>query len=308
MDKLLRMKNKFYPNLFIPGAAKSGTTTLHELLNLHPEISMSKVKEPVFWNNTKFNTFKEEDWLKYKKLFNQNSKINGESTTSYMYYNSFIDNVNNNYKKSPKFIFILRNPIDRYVSHFWWMKGLGLEKNNLKDLINKGSHTEFIEYNYYPKNYFEFGLYSKWIQRFIDNFGLQNIKVITLENLISNRLNTVNSCFDFLGLHRLQSIPEISSNKTKRIKYAYLYHFLRKSSIGKMNFTKIGKIFLSKKIIDNIKNKMKEIIINWKTEEFKYDPLQLEYRNNLKNSGYNSDVQKLKEIFDYSFKEWKDFR
>jgi hypothetical protein len=75
-----------------------------------------------------------------------------------------------------------------------------------------------------------------------------------------------------------------------------------------MNFTKIGKIFLSKKIIDNIKNKMKEIIINWKKEEFKYDPLQLEYRNNLKNSGYNSDVQKLKEIFDYSFKEWKDFR
>ena len=135
-----------------------------------------------------------------------------------MYYNSFIDNVNNNYKKSPKFIFILRNPIDRYVSHFWWMKGLGLEKNNIKDMINKGSHTEFIEYNYYPKNYFEFGLYSKWIQRFIDNFGLQNIKVITLENLISNRLNTVNSCFDFLGLHRLQSIPEISSNTTTRIK------------------------------------------------------------------------------------------
>jgi hypothetical protein len=31
-----------------------------------------------------------------------------------MYYNSFIDNINKNYKKSPKFIFILRNPIDRY--------------------------------------------------------------------------------------------------------------------------------------------------------------------------------------------------
>ena len=38
------MKSKFFPNLFIPGAAKSGTTTLHELLNLHPDISMSKVE------------------------------------------------------------------------------------------------------------------------------------------------------------------------------------------------------------------------------------------------------------------------
>ena len=67
--------NKYLkPNFFIPGAAKSGTTTLHKLLNLHPDISMSKIKEPVFWNNAKFNDYKEEDWLKYKELFNPNNK------------------------------------------------------------------------------------------------------------------------------------------------------------------------------------------------------------------------------------------
>lgn len=301
------MKNKFLPNLFIPGAAKSGTTTLHELLNLHPEISMSKVKEPVFWNNKKFEKYIEQDWLNYKKLFVEKSKICGESTTSYMYYNSFIENINKNYKKSPKFIFILRNPIDRYNSHFWWMKGLGLEKNKIKNVLNIESQINFEEYDYYPKNYFQFGLYSKWIQRFIDNFGLENIKVITLEKLISNRLDTINSCFDFLGLKKLESIPEKTSNKTTRIKYSFLYHFIRKSSIGKMNYTKIGKIFLSNKSIDRIKNKLKDIITNWKTEEFEYEPLQSEHRHYLKDAGYYSDVEKLKEIFDYSFNEWKDF-
>lgn len=301
------MKNKFLPNLFIPGAAKSGTTTLHELLNLHPEISMSKVKEPVFWNNKNFEKYIEQDWLNYKKLFVEKSKICGESTTSYMYYNSFIENINKNYKKSPKFIFILRNPIDRYNSHFWWMKGLGLEKNKIKNVLNIESQINFEEYDYYPKNYFQFGLYSKWIQRFIDNFGLENIKVITLEKLISNRLDTINSCFDFLGLKKLESIPEKTSNKTTRIKYSFLYHFIRKSSIGKMNYTKIGKIFLSNKSIDRIKNKLKDIITNWKTEEFEYEPLQSEHRHYLKDAGYYSDVEKLKEIFDYSFNEWKDF-
>lgn len=301
------MKSKFLPNLFIPGAAKSGTTTLHELLNLHPEISMSKVKEPVFWNNKKFEKYIEQDWLNYKKLFVEKSKIYGESTTSYMYYNSFIENINKNYKKSPKFIFILRNPIDRYNSHFWWMKGLGLEKNKIKNVLNIESQINFEEYDYYPKNYFQFGLYSKWIQRFIDNFGLENIKVITLEKLILNRLDTINSCFDFLGLKKLESIPEKNSNKTTRIKYSFLYHFIRKSSIGKMNYTKIGKIFLSNKSIDRIKNKLKDIITNWKTEEFEYEPLQSEHRHYLKDAGYYSDVEKLKEIFDYSFNEWKDF-
>ena len=42
------------------------------------------------------------------------------------------------YKTNPKFIFILRNPIDRYESHFNWMKGLGLEKNNIDNNITNG--------------------------------------------------------------------------------------------------------------------------------------------------------------------------
>ena len=50
--------NHFLPNLFIPGVAKSGTTTLHDLLDSHPYICMSELKEPVYWNNVKFNNFK----------------------------------------------------------------------------------------------------------------------------------------------------------------------------------------------------------------------------------------------------------
>src|ERR1700712_5403611 len=49
---LLHMqKNK--PNLFIIGAAKSGTTSLHYYLSQHPDIFMSTVKEPHFFANVK---------------------------------------------------------------------------------------------------------------------------------------------------------------------------------------------------------------------------------------------------------------
>ena len=34
------------PNLFIIGAMKSGTTSLHEYLNTHPQFAMSETKEP----------------------------------------------------------------------------------------------------------------------------------------------------------------------------------------------------------------------------------------------------------------------
>ena len=117
----------FKPNLFIPGAAKSGTTPLHNLLNQHPEICMSKVKEPGYWKNENFQEFKTIEKQNYLDLFDKSScKIYGDSSTAYMYHQYFIKNINNNYKDSPKFIFVLRNPIDRCVSHYWWMKGLSL--------------------------------------------------------------------------------------------------------------------------------------------------------------------------------------
>ena len=63
-----KIKQHFKPNFFIPGAAKSGTTSLHELLDTHPDISMSNEKEPVYWNNKLFNEFENLEISRYLNL------------------------------------------------------------------------------------------------------------------------------------------------------------------------------------------------------------------------------------------------
>ena len=65
-----KIKQHFKPNFFIPGAAKSGTTSLHELFDTHPDISMSNEKEPVYWNNKLFNKFETSS----KKIKSQSQK------------------------------------------------------------------------------------------------------------------------------------------------------------------------------------------------------------------------------------------
>ena len=297
----------FKPNLFIPGAAKSGTTTLHNLLNQHPEICMSSVKEPGYWKNEKFKDFKNIEKENYLNLFMKSKhKIFGESTTAYMYYDTFINNINSNYKVSPKFIFILRNPIDRFNSHFWWIKGLGLEKSNFQEALSKDQNNEFKAYNYYPKYYFQFGLYAKWLKRFYNCFDRSNIKIIIFEDLINNQLKTANSCFEFLGLKKLYTISNHTSNQTALLKNPQLYHFLNKSAIGKYSFTKIGKYFLPKKTINwiilNIKNNLK----NWKKENVSCPKLSKENRYELK-ALYFKDVSELKKLTEYNYKEWTDF-
>ena len=297
----------FKPNLFIPGAAKSGTTSLHNLLNQHPEICMSTVKEPGYWKNERFKHFKDIEKENYSNLFIKSKhKIFGESTTAYMYYDTFINNINSNYKVSPKFIFILRNPIDRFNSHFWWIKGLGLEKSNFQEALSKDQNNQFKAYNYYPKYYFQFGLYAKWLKRFYNCFDRSNIKIIIFEDLINNQLKIANSCFEFLGLKKLDTISNHTSNQTALLKNPELYHFLNKSAIGKYSFTKIGKYFLPKKTINwiilNIKNNLK----NWKKENVSCPKLSKENRYELK-ALYFKDVSELKKLTEYNYKEWTDF-
>ena len=260
-----------------------------------------------YWNNKLFNEFENLEISRYLNLFEQEVKIKGESTTSYMYYESFIRNVKNNFKQSPKFIFILRNPIDRYISHCNWLRGLGKEKRKIDEIIEDEGCLDFEEYDSYPKQYYQFGLYNKWISRFIENFGKENIKIVTFEKLVSERLNILNSCYEFLGVSMMQSVKFIKSNKTNKVIFPSMYHFLRKSSIGKMKYTSISKYFLPKKIRMKIKSLMKIAIKNWISVESKKEILSDKQRKKLRDK-YFEDVMSLKNKLNYDFSEWEDFK
>lgn len=297
----------FCPNLFIPGAAKSGTTSLHELLDIHPDICMSSNKEPVYWNSFEFNNFdcKKKEW--YSNLFsNKDAAFFGESTTSYLYYNNFITNVKANYKNDPKFIFILRNPIDRCFSHYWWMIGLGLEKSNFKNAIETDINRSFKPYKYYPDYYYHFGLYAKWLTPFFENFDRKNIKIITLDSLKSHRIKTLNECFNFLGVKKLPEVPEIISNKTYKLKYPWVFHFIKKTSLGKYKYTKVAKYIISKQHIETIRDKLRDISFLKNSKTYNYPKINKEERIWLK-SLYQKDIALLKEITNLQFEEWTDF-
>lgn len=302
-----KLEKHFLPDFFIPGVAKCGTTTLHDLFEKHPQISMSKIKEPGYWKNKKFKDFSEMEISNYKNLFTNKSVLNGESSTAYMFHDSFIKNIKKHYKIYPKFIFILRNPIDRYESHFNWMKGLGLEKNNIDNNISNGCIFDFKEYEDYPKFYFEFGFYYKWIMRFVLNFGKENIKLITLENLINNKIIVLNSCYEFLGVNKINDVKDIRSNKSKKIIFPTIFHFLRKSISQRMNSTKFIKYVIPSRIRYIIKQILRKIINNWVRIDLNTDHMNIHSRKKLKQLYYN-DVKKLKNTFETKFSMWKDFK
>ena len=135
------MKNKL-PNFLIVGAAKSGTSSLHNYLNQHHQVFMPsynkegmKVKEPRFLIKDLVQhrlhngiwTFEE-----YQSLFDdvKDEKAIGESTVLYLYYYKHaINNIKQYLGEDMKIIIMLRNPVDRAYSAFHHVSR-GFKENN----------------------------------------------------------------------------------------------------------------------------------------------------------------------------------
>ena len=101
------------PNFFIIGAPKCGTTSLHNYLNRHSQITMSHPKEPHYFSRDIENGGI-RDQKKYENCFShsdRNAVAVGESSTLYLYSKVAVQNICN-YNRDAKFITMIRNPIE----------------------------------------------------------------------------------------------------------------------------------------------------------------------------------------------------
>src|SRR5262249_21491992 len=128
------MADRRFPNLFLIGAMKSGTTTLHHLLGTHPEIFMAQYKEPQYFtghpNPNRFwfvrHGLPDHDAHWYFALFaeaHHDSKIKyaGESSTDYTQRPTFEGCAERigAFNPEARILYIIRDPIERSIAHFW---------------------------------------------------------------------------------------------------------------------------------------------------------------------------------------------
>lgn len=205
-------------NLVIPGAAKSGTTSLHEALSQHPDICMSRPKEPQFFS---FDDFYMKGASFHNDLFRhceEPSKYYGESSQCYFAHPWAIERIVRELRK-PKIIIMLRHPVDRVISQYQWNFRRGLERDSIGNAVeSRGEQTgyEFFEVQSIYRaigGYLAFSRYSKWVPLWKSAFGEENVLIIKFEDFIRNQNAVTAECFSFLGLSSTD-IMQSSENRT----------------------------------------------------------------------------------------------
>jgi len=105
------------PNFFIVGAPRCGTTSMSKWLGDHPNIYMSPVKEPDFFNTDDGHSGR-FSLRQYENLFSkagENHIAVGEASAWYLFSREAVPNILR-YNDKAKFIVMLRNPIEMAYS------------------------------------------------------------------------------------------------------------------------------------------------------------------------------------------------
>ena len=201
MQNIEQLEPANKPDFIVIGTQKGGTTSLYYYLAKHPQIMPSLIKEIDFWS-TKYH--RGIDWYlaHFPPVLNDQNILTGEATPSYLDHWETAERLYQVFPKT-KLIVLLRNPVERAISHYYQWVNMNWEFRSLEEaMISEIERlsVENVSYWNQPNSYIARGVYVEFLKKWLDIFPREQILVISSERFYSNPDINLKQIFDFLGL------------------------------------------------------------------------------------------------------------
>jgi len=292
------------PNFIIIGAMKAATTSLYTYLKQHPDVFMTAIKEPMFFNNFQNNnnfkilgrkTKKITTFEQYYPLFDavKNEKAIGEASPTYISSEN-CPNLIQQHLPNVKIIAVLRQPVARAYSNFLHARRADRESiSDFETAFNK--ETERKTENWSPLYHYKSkGYYAEQLEQYFNLFPKENIKVLLFEDLVNNPIETTQELFKFLNIDK-SFIPETSKKAnvsgTPKGIFGWIIMKLRYYNL-------IPNIQFS----NYLPNFMIQFIFN--SAYKKARPLAPEIKKRLTHTYYKQDILKLEKLIEKDLQHW----
>ncbi|KMM17498.1 hypothetical protein SYNGFB01_03830 [Synechococcus sp. GFB01] len=221
-----------FPQLIIGGGMRCGTTALFSYLAKHPQLSASRRKEVHY-----FDLHFDRGHAWYKRQFRMGKAVSNnrhqllfESSPYYMYEPRVPQRIHNTIPDA-RLVFLLRDPIDRAISHY--QKNLKDQREclSLRDALEAeeerlaGEEEKMLNDPHYCSavhQYFSYkarGRYAILIKRFFRYFPRNQILLIRSSRLFKQPTLTLAEVCDFLGVTRWQpdDYPVVNQSRIKTV-------------------------------------------------------------------------------------------
>ena len=242
---MLRDKERIYPDIFLAGAPKAGTTTLFDMLNEHPLIQGANNKEPAFYmdadspHNQANLSNPQKSYQAFFAPFVE-SALHLDGSTQTMYQKGLAKELAISSLK-PKFIFILRDPAERIYSSFNYtannlasIEGISFEAYQellLSDRLNDLKPFCKNERAFYSMSHeLKFSQYHTFLSMWQKVLGKDQFLVLTFEQLKSDPQAIWKEVLAFLILNEVPLPKGVGqSNPTRSVRNPKLHYLLHQT-------------------------------------------------------------------------------
>lgn len=194
------------PNLFLIGAPKCGTTSLHDLLTQYDDVFMTSVKEPAFFSRDDAYARGLDHYARTYFRTSAGYRWRGEATPWYLYSRDAMMRIRADLGENLRFIVCLRDPADRAISMYRDQVRAQWEDRTIGEALDAQLDGSFIETRI-EQSYVQTGFYARYLREWFAIFGRDKFLVLLYEDLqnpayLQRRLRL------FLGLPELAADDE----------------------------------------------------------------------------------------------------
>jgi hypothetical protein len=216
------------PDFLIAGVPKAGTTALHAALARHPDLYLSRVKEPKFFLSDgrppgtggpgDVQTYQEHVWRRadYEALFDgaPDGVKTGEATPFYLGDLASHDRIAR-VLPGVRVILLLRDPVDRAHSNWThlWNAGLESEADFLAACAKEEERIAAGWADFW--HYKRLGLYGEQVEHLLRRVDRERVLFLRYRELKDRPVETLDRVCAFLGVRtgQLRGIPKENVNR-----------------------------------------------------------------------------------------------
>ncbi len=293
-----------YPNFFIIGAPKCGTTALAQYLSENPYIFFSGTKEPLYFS---FDLMKTAamDLEAYLSLFKGADpgvhQAVGEGSAVYLFSRTAVSEILK-FNPEARFIVLLRNPVD--LVQAWHSQKIFEGREDILD-FERAWRAEGERRNgkripascWEPKDLFysEWGLLGGQMKRLLERVPKSRVKVILFEDFNADPAKTYRETLDFLGVRWDGRTRFERINENKRLIWPPLQLFF--------GFLAQCAWWIKKELRLTRKWGIVSGLLSWNTRAGKRPPVSPAFQSELE-AFYKADVSMLSDLLGRDLSHW----
>jgi len=186
------------PHFLGIGTQKGGTSSLYHLLKQHPDVYLPASKEQHYFT---LHYERGDGWYGTQFADARAGQVRGEITPYYLFHPEAPGRIHQ-YRRSILLIALLRDPVERALSHYFHARRHGFEQLDLKEAF--AAETDRLAsgdpYSHQKHSYVSRSRYAEQLERYETLFGADQLLVLRSEDIFQKPEDCWATLQQFLGL------------------------------------------------------------------------------------------------------------